>query len=528
MSKFWRAADTVQIDDAVGLCTVAKQTTFEELLQGAGRLRKILEGQTAHFITTQELKVADILAQAKRNSQLDTEDRLFRALKQQMQNEIRSSALHKILNCRTATEALRIFNKAKHLFITTPNFDVWQMYGQKTVEIGRKDALINYLKMSQAEVQKLSIFSRKEKEELCQKLAKYRLIIDKCAFETKIKSQIINTESHSETHKELEKEIEVEVKKEIQAKPTFYPLKEQKKWPQLNLYQTGFKCDKACRSFIQQIACLACKLPAKLEVLNNYLYSKIISRNVEVDDVLTKFQIPLFKLGILLIISTNKYTFSAAILFYGLEKIAKGLIFQDKVSFYEASELLANHPDPSIKNLSSYFKPDAKKQILLTSNFMPVKDKPSFTPFNKEQKLSYKILVIKENNHFTAIMGDQTSDQASWRALLENQAVQADRSGRQIFEYDLELNTITAGASIANKELKKNLDFQLMLIKVKLLNGDTNFSKSQLKFLSYIVNSKIKAQKLYNFIKKINLHFPDKQNYFNSNPINKMLTELIA
>ena len=111
-------ADTVQIEDAIGLCTVGVQTTYEEILQGAGRLRQLLVGQTAHFVTTTKDSTTEIFAKAKHNSKLEAEDKLFRAIKQQIHNEIRSRALSKILSCRTAKEALKIFAKTRQIFIT--------------------------------------------------------------------------------------------------------------------------------------------------------------------------------------------------------------------------------------------------------------------------------------------------------------------------------------------------------------------------------------------------------------------------
>ena len=516
-------ADTKQMDEAIALCTVGHQTTYEELIQGAGRLRKLLEFQEAHFVVTEKMSVEQIIEATKANSSLDREDRLYRAIKQQIHDEVRSRVITKILNCHTVTEAAEIFAKAKRILITSPNADVWQMYGQKSHTVNRAAALTSYLTKMKQIAKSLKIFDKAEIQELNRDIDSYLNKITNCHFQTQVKELSDVSESHSEMQKEMQKENEITVEK--QAKKRIIPLlqRPQRDWPQIDIYQEGWiKIDKVGRSILQKIAILLNLLPTYLDKLDQFLKNKLLSK-LDIYDEYNKEGTLLWYEGVKFGINMNLFLhlwhitlchIPLPIMFFGVKKaiaILANKSFKSTVSFYDSSELLSQSTDPDIRKISSYFKPDKNKQILVTSNFMPVKESIGFTPFSDEQKQAFKMLVVKENGKFTAIVGDQTSDQASWHHLINNGVEHNNDNSKIIFEYDLQLNQVTNGADIEIESLNQDLDFQLMLIKVKLLNGDTDFTNYQLKLLSYIVNNKNKATTLSKFLNKVILNHPEKK-----------------
>ena len=551
-------ADTQQTSEAIGLCTLDRQTSYEEMIQGVGRLRKVMEGQKPEFVLsrafnsvlnhskTEVVSIDQLIEEAKINSQSEAEERLYRSLKQLMHNEIRQKIIQKLSTASSLSKALSLFKKSQALLIDELDASVWQMYGGASQSIDRQTALLNYKKKCITLVQNLPILTSKEKNHLISILKSYHQKILDCKFTTPIREGTDTAEAHSEVRKEIQKEVLLE--KQVQSKhprKKFLP-RNPAAWPtSLNFYQDNWiKVDGVTKSIfhrmldaaelkIEAVYRLGNKLiqpikqlaaPEGEDIALLYLIKKIAvtAYFVAIPSLILR-AFPLFTIGTVTVLAAGHITAQG---FLRLKKYYYGNFF---VSFYETDKILAKDGRKAIREASSFFAQGKNEKLLVTSNFMPMKDKSFFLPFGSEQKKAFKLLMVKENGQWVGIIGDQTTDLTAWQQQLPKQEAESQKVKRQVFIYDLELANITLDGlnTTQVEELKNDKSFQKIILRAKLLNGDTKYSADQFALLREWITNKKQATSFINFMKEILVQHPDKYAEFLGSPLEKFLTRII-
>ncbi len=549
-------ADTKQIPEAMALCTLDKQTSYEEMIQGVGRLRGVMQNQTAQFVLTtafnekingQEGKWADIdqlIATGKHNSLLEKEDLLFRSLKQQMHNEIRSLVMRKLLSASSLDEALSIFKKAENILIDNLKASVWEMYGNPMQLIDRHTSLLRYQQKCINCAQELSILNTSDRNILVKRLEDYRAQILASPFTTKVKEGMFPCDNHSEVQQEIQKEVQVEKMVQSQhAKPMLVP-REAAPWPaQLNFYADDWmKIDSLAKplfqSMIDTIESIRRRTYQRLKnFMIRVLSHDLLRRNSDLLPILVVINaIAASIFSIALLMYYPLFSLKTAVLLSIPYAGAKSLIyikkryFSSSVELYALEQIIQRESRGCIKRMSLLFAPRQTTRLLVTSNYMPVKDVNSFTLFGPEQKDACNLLIVKENGLLTAIIGDQTTDLTSWKERLPRQEKQSLKSERQVFIYDLALDSVTLDGTkmTTNEELENDNEFQKIVLKTKLLNGWTNFTKKQFSLLGTLITNKEKADALAQFIKELHVFHPDKEKKYANSPLAIFLASMSA
>lgn len=536
-------ADTKQIPEAIALCTLDKQTSYEEMIQGVGRLRQIMQNQTPQFALTTDFnaKIADaegqvanidqLIATAKHNSLLEKEELIYRSLKQQMHNEIRSRVMEALLSAPSLHEALNIFKQTESILIENQDATVWDMYGNPMQTVDRHTSLLRYQQKCMACAKRLSIFNAADRSQLVSVIESYKSRILEYPFTTKIKEGLFSCDSHSEIQQEIQKEVQVEkIVHSQKAKPSFVP-RRAAAWPDhLNFYKDDWiKVSNLAKSIFRS-------LMGKLEIVQHKITRGLIhfGETVFNNDLLLiitgVFSVsilsgplafyPLLLLKTVVVLAAGSY-----VIHRGFKKI-KQRYFTYPVELYALDQIIGRDTRPGINRMRQFFAPRVTTQILATSNYLPVKDTVPFTLFGPEQKFACNLLIVKEKNQMTAIIGDQTTDVTSWKERLPRLEKQNLQAERQIFVYDLALDVITLeGSKITTaEELENDEEFQKIVLKIKLLNGRNNFTKKQFSLLKMLINNKEKADALSKFIQEIHVNHPEKNKEFSTSALASFLT----
>jgi hypothetical protein len=539
--------DTTQTKRAVALCTYDKQTTSTEIYQGGGRLRELLQEQSLEFVLTEACKTAlcgnehdltidRLLANSKSNTTLENEECLYRSLKHQMHNEVRSSVMEKLRNVKTVHEAIRIFIACQPALVEHSPNSPWELFGGQFKEIDRQASLKQYQQVCIDLAHTITIFDNKEKNAIVSALRNYTKTIDECTFTTKVREFAIGNEAQMEVLKEVERKNEV--KSEISSTHlTRLPIRQRALWPdEIDFYKDDWIKESSLFSISKKI----------MQLFNKIIYvpSKGLQQIGNTFDKIEKYvtkknYIPLnllfglsFGLSTAILIGAiaitilafPEYYLLAIFLSWTAHNIYNRIDHLD-LRFFNIQKIVRLHPSKTIQQAAPLFISPKNGRLLTTTNFMAVNDIKLFTPFGAEQKNGYNVLVVQEDNKWTVLLGDQSTDVAAWKTKLPKLKQSAQSSQRKIFVYDLINNTVTMdGPKITrNEDLEHNETFQKLILQAKLVNGLVHYTEKQLEILVNLLDKKEQKENLRAFIQEIHTYFPEKRVEFGKSSLKLVL-----
>lgn len=138
-----RGLDITLDNEAIGLLTVDRQKTLEDLAQNGGRLRK--QGQTMRLarsnLCTELTSTEAILIQCARNSGMNDSPSLFRSKMQQIPHVVRQAAYEQLIHTENLNDALNAFDKFQHIFIQKPvnDYNKPGSYAKQNAHVRRLD-----------------------------------------------------------------------------------------------------------------------------------------------------------------------------------------------------------------------------------------------------------------------------------------------------------------------------------------------------------------------------------------------------
>ncbi len=234
------------------------------MIQGAGRLRQLLQGQTVEYALTEacktylcgndhDLTINHLLAISKYQTIRENEERLYRSLKQQMHNEVRSRAMEKLRRAETVHQAIKFFLACEKVLVDESPDSPWKMFGSQLKEIDRNQSLKNYQKVCLDLVNSIPIFTKTEKSSITGALNSYTKKIDECHFATKVRDFAIAGETQVEVLKEMELKNEVE-KENSSSHQERLAVRQRALWPdKMDLYQDDWIKESSLFSISRKI-----------------------------------------------------------------------------------------------------------------------------------------------------------------------------------------------------------------------------------------------------------------------------------
>jgi hypothetical protein len=547
-------ADIPQCERAKALCTFDGLADEDEMVQGVGRMRQFLQKQSIEWLLTKETKntikkegkitIKDLLDHAKCNQRKREKEDLKRALKRQMSNELRSVMMKKLIHSKADQETLNLFKDFETILV--------EMVGELNGEaIGLEPTvknLQNYRLNLLDKLDRVKMLTTTEKNNLKKFLENYESRINELAPLLAEFTSTRNTEL--ETESEIQQNVEVDTETNIQQLTEKNQVLYKRKPTLWQKDFTFYDHEWMKSQFIPP--------PPKINI-KAYLTKKV--GVIALGAVLSLSVLGLTVLKIMNFSIVQIWMISSVISFAGLAmvgvafaiykcvkwiksliNITQPLIARQnaKMILYDAGELLREHPESSIAKAHAFFLKSEKGQILFTNNFV-MRDSVEHVavlPLSEEQKSAYEVLVVRDelkngDKKWTVIVGDQSTDAAFWREELQldctrTSAEEAAKRERKVCLYDLNLRLVKNGALPFDeaKELNENVDFQSLITKIKIYNGDVNYSSVQQKCLESLVSTKESFIRLKQFYERALQIHPVKQTAYFSSWIGKFFQAL--
>ena len=517
--------------DAVGLLMTGKKTTLAEAVQAAGRLRQLQKQQSVDVVYPVKLEQEIFEGKAKdiklmimywlANQVRQEEESNYRSQEQQMDNEIRRSLLDKILgleigNTRPVNkepdvnEAIRMLGRFENAFFDTESSDPWTMYSKIFPGKESKECLKAAQKSCVKRVTKLSGLSRKEKGILYERLEAYPAVWPKIA----LPATVIGGPSDLGMECEVlqEQEVNIEEHEVAQIKESLLK-REPVKWSEkLDLFSGSWVKPQKHSLFLSNVA-------AKLAKVSNWMTGKgdpssrhfAIIRNSVIGMIAGATIGTIFvsiaatsTLALPIIIGVGLLA-AGGVLFagYGSTLVNSAIRFTGQTPVFRMRDLTKARLPSNIAKGADFFNAN----LLASNNFYKQTTKGVFEekqqPFNAEQKPIFEVLVIQDEyengkKDLKLMLIDQNDSVFFHRKLKadrENDKITDDQlkeRKRTLAIYDIHNGAIVSQGKngFKDEDLENSAAFQDLKAQVKFLNGEINYTKTELEKI------KSKAEKI--------------------------------
>jgi hypothetical protein len=245
-NKHMFGADIKQFPTARAICTFDNTIDLDDMVQGVGRLREFLKGQTVSWVLTEEsakvlkpgygknnrITFDTLKKQAENNLELRKADDNYRSLKQQMRNEIRSVCIKKIVEAKSDKDALDLFKKFYTILVDEVCDEPFLLYGQIEKIVTGYDSLHNYRKKTLEKLETIEGLENKEKESIRTNLRSYEKKINDLKDKLPKEVKEFNAELGTESEVQQNVDSDVETAQETQTNDTEgLHNREVSKWP---------------------------------------------------------------------------------------------------------------------------------------------------------------------------------------------------------------------------------------------------------------------------------------------------------
>jgi hypothetical protein len=578
-NKHMFGADIKQSPTARGLCTFDTTIDLDDMVQGVGRLREFLKGQTVSWILTEEsakvlkpnygknhkISFNTLKKQAESNLELRKADDNHRSLKQQMRNEIRVICIKKIVHAKSDKEAIDLFKKFYSVLVDEVCSEPFLLYGQIEKIVTGHQSLLNYQQKLLEKLETMEGFDSKEKESIKTNLNGYKKKIDALKDHLPKEVKEFNAELGTESEVQQNVDSDVETTQETMTSDLegLYNRKVTP-WPtRFDMYKgTWFKPvatslllhDLFIKLKPMFLFCVNNAFRPTIKVFNYLIDTKSPARIRQVVKlivfvgpvaVINVIAVAILAIPVLVIFGTTYVVIKLG----RLCQTAVGRLFARRnkygysntpIPIYSVSDVVKMNPDPEVTKASGLFKDLSTQQLRMTNNFVTLKPlgstDPSVKPLGKEQKSINEILVIEDTlsngrKSLTFVVGDQSTDATFWRKeLAQDRLTTTDKElstrKRKICLYDMRLGIVSDSKNRFNEEeLVKNSEFQQMLVKLKLFNGDVDYTEEQEKILKMWSEDKDKKKIIKDFFNKALAWHDLKKKNFKDSIIHKLFNE---
>lgn len=538
--KHMFGADVKQFSRAKGIATFSKHTTKDDLLQGVGRLRELLEEQTVEWATTEDIynviakpeeifTYQKLLSLAIRNQAEQEADDLYRSIKQQMRNDIRSILMRKLIHAKSEKDAIALFKDFSPILIEKVELDAFKIYGGLLERRTDAEDLIIYRNQLLTQLKQLKLLKKSEKKAIQQQLLTYDLAIKEreCQLSAQKKQHFVEIGVEAEIQQNVE--TNVEINRETHNNDDEYlQLHSANKWRRsLNLYtENWIKPSSTILFRIKKIVASVIMFPPVFFSFINNIAKKIEKKiHMNVD-------IPIYLATLPISIPLIIFTAGGLLVYAGLSLIGRIAYLNSSCLLFSADAVIKNASDRKISSAHAFFKNSPYAKLIMTNNFVTLKPKDPFKfpmqPLGKEQRSLYEVLVVEDElpngaKQFSVIMGDQSTDGVFWRKKLledrEKTSVEdAQKRKRRICLYDLHMGIVQNGKiPFDEKELKNNPHFLELIVKAKLYNAESSFNdQEEAALIRLFSDNKIKKKIRAFFERALIWHHAKQSKFYNS------------
>lgn len=545
-NKHMFGSDTKQAPNAVGICTFGLHNDLDDLLQGVGRLREFLKDQDAIWVATEStMKTIDseyankgslfalIRDHALANQENNEKENLFRSVKQQMRNEIRSACMRKLIKSNSSN-VLDFFKKFKSILVNEDPKDPLLMYGNKQESISALLALKSYKEKIIGILNTVkSGFTKSEYQEIIKNLNYYEKKIEEFEKKNFIPKEVneFNGELGTEAEIQIQVETETEVEVETLVQSTLgLNNRTEGKWPNdLDIFSKNwikptslntimkkvkfssfdianifkdyfFYPSNFTKGLLKDITKIKAIKPADIKKV------KIVKTLHFVIKTINTIAFIIFGLPIYILLGaigagmeTFKFIFmrnkkvkdEIKVSKYGRKRAKKAC--KTKVPLYKIEEVIKLHSEKTISNAIDLFKPNNGHTILFTNNLVcklpQKKNEVTMKVLGREQKTIHEILVVEDTingkKQYTIIAGDQFSDAKFFRKKLaedklNESKIDASARTRKICLYDLSMGIVqNCNNPIDENELTNDPNFLSLLTQIKFFNGEIKYNEKE-------------------------------------------------
>ncbi|MBS4168845.1 DUF3638 domain-containing protein [Parachlamydia sp. AcF125] len=545
--KHMFGADVKQFSKAEGIATFSKHTTKDDLLQGAGRLRELLEEQTVKWVTTQEIYQAvakpgetftfeKLLSLAIKNQAEQEADDLYRSIKQQMRNDIRAVLMRKLIHAKSEKDAIALFKDFFPFLVEKVELDAFKLYGGILKNRTDAEELLLYRDQLLIQLGKLKRLRKSEKKAIHQQLLTYDLAIKEreSQLSAQKKQHFVEIGVEAEIQQNVEKQVEVNLET-FSMDASGLQLHKADKWREsLSLYKDNW-IKPSSTLLLRIMAAVRRVLLFSFRLITSLVTGPSPKSGREPSPYL--LFVSSFVSGIVL---PYILLFTAGVIFVdrGLNLMGRIVYWRSGCLLFSAHSVIQKAADRKISAAHPFFKNSPQAKLLLTNNFVTLRPKKISTlpiqPLGKEQKPLYEVLVVEDEfpngkKQFSVIMGDQSTDGVFWRKKLvedrEKTPIEvAQKRKRKICLYDLHMGIVQNGKNgFDEQELKNNPDFQKLIVKAKLYNADSNFNDKEEAVLARLLSNDKTRKKMRAFFERALIWHHAKQSHFYQSIVHTLL-----
>ncbi|CCB92106.1 putative uncharacterized protein [Waddlia chondrophila 2032/99] len=516
-------SDTVQDETASALLLVNNNkdgscsTDKNKAGQGAGRMRQWHLDQGMEVMMTpedyrslfdgKEANIGDLLNQWVGSLAKQEAKENYQALLQQMDNELRSPAIHRMLGVKTGDrgegqkdtirdvdpdvdKALRLFSKFESLLVTDDSIDPWALYAEMATDKSPEEALDDHLKRTKARASKMGGFSRSQRRILKNRLGRYSRkwkasdANERVTLPDRVKSSKVDTGTQVEVQVQAEQQVEVQAEEQRWNQLT---LRTPSRWSErIKLFEPGWEKPYRKSIFFSRLA----NSLSKLEPKN--LVAKILFRAglVVAGTALAATAAAVFGVAWPIIVSVGSGLLVAGLVFVAYRAFAGRNVKYVSNCSYKVSDVMGIHLPKRAKRGARFFSPGLTASNNYYAQYTPSWRQSQQKPFDQEQKPVFNVLVIQDEDKkgrkkLQMMLIDQ-NDSVYFRRRLQDDyeqtsAEDAAERKRKIAVYDVTNKTVAVqGANHFDEdELEKNPQFIQLLTQAKVVNGEIHYTEDE-------------------------------------------------
>lgn len=519
-------SDTVQDETASALLLVNNSKTGScntdknKAGQGAGRMRQWHLDQGMEVMMTpedhhslfgdKEANIGDLLNEWVGSLAKQEAKENYQALLQQMDNELRSPAMHRMLGVKTGDKekaqkdtirdvvpdvdkALRLFGKFESLLVTDDSTDPWTLYAEMPKDRKPEECLDEHLKRTKAKAKKMGGFSSSQRKILSSRLGRYSkkwekpetgAVDERVKLPELVQSSKVDTGNQVEVQVQAEQEVEAHVQEQ---RIDHLKIRTPSKWSdRISLFDSGWEKPRSKSVFFNRLANSISKLEPKKPILKVAFRIGLVAAGTAL--AATVAAVAGVAWPIIVGVGSALLVVGS---FYAVYKMfaRRNVKYMPNCS-YKVSEVMGIHLPKRAKRAARFFSPN-----LTVSNNYYAQNTPSWResvqkPFNQEQKPVFNVLVIQDKDaegkkKLQMMMIDQ-NDSVYFRRRLQadyEQAGQedAEKRTRKIAVYDVVNGVISVeGANeFEERELEDNPEFVSLLMQAKVINGEIHYTEEE-------------------------------------------------
>jgi hypothetical protein len=501
-------SDTKQDEVASALLLVNSRTDKSKAGQGAGRMRQWHLEQGMEVMMTQddydqafedkhrEANISDLLTLWVKNLAGEEAKQNYQAQLQQMDNEIRTVLLDRILGVHTGDQtfirdaepnvekAIKLFGKFDQIFVTEDSSDPWMLYAELPADKPAVECLQSHLKRCQKKARSLSGIASTQRKILQKRLGKYASKWkgeDAISLPKMAKASAVDTGTQVEVQVQAEQQVEVNTEEQ---KYEYLAERTPSKWSdRIKLFEPGWEKPKRQSVFFNRVAKTLSSLEPKNPILKLAFRAALIvgGTGLAATAALAAGVAWPIVVGVGSAVALAMLGISVWKFFAG-----RNVKFVSNCS-YKVRDIMGTTMPRKAKRAMRLFSTN-----LTASNNFYAQHTPNWRqkvqkPFTQEQKPLFQVLVIQDTVNGEKKLQMMLIDQND--SIYFNRRLQADYEktadsdarSRKIALYDVDNGIISVQGKnpFDADELESNPEFVSLIAQAKLINGEVRYTEEE-------------------------------------------------